>query len=125
MRYSLIFVLILGLFIGCQQNEGKAPSDMVVTAEFIPNPAKVGPQTVDLKFTDSEGKPLEVSLIGVEGNMSHPGMVPSIGKFQEKAVGEFQVTLDLTMPGDWILFLKMKQKAGEVISKELEFRVVE
>jgi hypothetical protein len=78
------------------------PSDAVVfEARFHPQPPRVGALEVRLTLRDSSGNALDGASLSLEGNMSHPGMVPVLGQAVGLGSGAYADTLELTMAGDW------------------------
>ena len=57
--------------------------------------------TITLNVTDVSGKPVTGARISLEGNMSHPGMVPVFADAKETAPGSYVSTMELSMAGDW------------------------
>ena len=57
--------------------------------------------TITVYVTDALRKPVTGARISLEGNMSHPGMVPVFADAKETAPGSYVSTMELSMAGDW------------------------
>jgi len=88
-------------------------------------PPKVGAIQINIQITNPNSKLLSESPIEMEGNMSHPGMVPVRGNAPLISESRYQGNLVTTMAGDWIIFLKIKLKNGEIIEKNFPLRIHE
>lgn len=62
--------------------------------------------------------------VSVEGNMSHPGMVPVFGTAVEVRPGRYEAPLTLTMGGDWVLTVKATLADGRRLSHEVKLPAV-
>jgi len=120
MRKLILIFIGLGL-LACTPKDkpATAQKDVMVEWTVAPKPAKIGPLQLTLQVKDKEGKPVKATLVNVEGNMTHPGMVPLHAKAQEVKVGEYAAILTLNMAGDWILVADIKLPDGAVVQKSL------
>jgi hypothetical protein len=91
---------------------------------FAPDPPVVGPLAVELALADSAGVPITGASVRVEGNMSHPGMVPSHGVVTQIGPARFRAELELTMPGDWILLVEVELPDGRCVERVLSLQGV-
>lgn len=118
---NLSLILIGFALLACTPKEKPATAQKDVTVEWTvaPKPAKIGPLQLTLQVKDKDGKPVRATLVNVEGNMTHPGMVPLHAKAQEVKIGEYAAILTLNMAGDWILMADIKLPDGSVVQKSL------
>jgi hypothetical protein len=56
--------------------------------------------------------------------MAHPGMAPIFAKGKETSSGAYRSTLDLNMPGDWVIQLHIKLPTGETVERQIEVKGV-
>lgn len=120
MKISLL-ISILIFASGCNfEKSAKPAKETEVEWSVSPKPARVGPIIVTLKIKDPSGRPLKATLINVEGNMTHPGMVPLYTKALEVKRGVYTANMNLNMPGDWKLLFDIKLSDGSVVQKSLD-----
>jgi hypothetical protein len=90
------------LLAGCQQRAG-GRQDVSFRFQVRPEPPAVGTAVVEVALTDKAGTPRTGATVHLEGNMSHPGMKPSLADAIEVQPGIYRADLELTMRGDWII----------------------
>jgi len=56
--------------------------------------------------------------------MSHPGMRPEFGEAREIAAGRYQGRLAFTMPGDWIILMRITLPGGQTLERQFEVKGV-
>ena len=104
---ALCFLAVL-LLVGCNQDNQKsnnAASDLAFDWKMNPAPPKVGVSDCTLTLRDKQGQPVKGAKVKLEGNMSHPGMQPSMAEMKEAAPGTYVAKLDFTMGGDWFVLI--------------------
>lgn len=111
-RGILLGALLLALVPACGGDAGGGASGVELAVTCTPTPPRVGPTAFALSLTDADGAPLEGAAVEVEGTMSHAGMVPEFGTASEVAPGRYEVELELTMGGDWILIVDVATADG-------------
>jgi hypothetical protein len=116
---ACFFLSILHLA-GCRQNEPPPAANVVVHLRITPSPPQVGTAEVSLSITDSNGQPVEVSDLQIEGNMNHAGMKPSFASMKETEAGKFAGPIEFTMGGDWFLLVTGKAKDGRKIESKFD-----
>ncbi len=104
----------------------RAASEPDVKLEWTirPSPPVVGPATVELVLTDPSGRPIRSTAVRVEGNMSHPGMAPSIARAEEIAPGRYRAALSLTMAGEWFLLVEAGLPDGRTLERTVRLPAV-
>jgi len=105
----------------------KPPStgDAVAIEKTIsPDPAHVGPETINLKLSDATGTPLTGAQIAVEADMSHAGMSPLFGTAKEVQTGRYQAHLEFPMAGDWVVLLHITLPGGKKLERQMDLKGV-
>jgi hypothetical protein len=103
-RMSWCVCLMVWSSLGALACAGKAPPDQLrFSSEVAPKPPRVGRVDVAVTLHDSQGKPVDGAKLALEGNMSHPGMVPVFGGLDSHGNGAYLGKLELTMAGDWVV----------------------
>jgi hypothetical protein len=80
-----------------------SPADIAIDWTFRPSPPASGPVDITLTLADAAGAPVRGARLGLEGDMTHPGMAPVFAAATEENPGRYRARLILTMGGDWIL----------------------
>jgi hypothetical protein len=63
----------------------------------------VGLAQIAVTLRDPGGRSFDGASLALEGNMSHPGMVPVLGNLRGTGDGKYAGTLMLNMAGDWFV----------------------
>lgn len=92
--------------------------------EVSPQPPRVGQMTITLRATDISKKPVTGARITLEGNMSHPGMVPVFADAREIEPGSYLSTMELSMAGDWSVVARMVLPDGRKLDYQFEIKEV-
>ena len=98
------------------------PSDQI-TAEWMldPSPPVAGGELVArVALRDNAQRPVVGAKLHLEGQMSHPGMMPVLSDLIERGNGNYEAHLKLTMAGDWVLVLTGEIPGGARITKQIE-----
>ena len=105
--------LALGLvWAGCRApraGEDLPPSDpgIRLEARVAPTPYRTGIAHFAVTLTDAKTNgPLAGARVRLEGNMTHPGMVPVEATAEEGKPGVYEAPVDLNMAGDWIFLIE-------------------
>lgn len=109
---------------GCRKTAESAPG-LVMRHEVAPQPPKVGPATITVSLSDAAGKPMAGARVKLEGNMSHPGMNPVFADAREIEAGRYQASIEFTMGGDWIVFVRGNLPDGQKLEREFEVKGVQ
>lgn len=80
--------------------------------------------TITLNVKDASGKPVTGARISLEGNMSHPGMVPVFADAREAASGRYLSTMELSMAGDWYVIAHVTLPDSRKLDHQLEIKGV-
>ena len=125
-HWLICFTLALcasAFLIGCRKTADPAPG-LVMRHEVAPQPPRVGPAKITLSLSDAAGKPITGARVNLEGNMSHPGMLPVFGAAREIEAGRYQTSIEFTMGGDWIVLVKADLPDGQKLEREFEVKGV-
>ncbi|HEU4836772.1 MAG TPA: FixH family protein [Pyrinomonadaceae bacterium] len=79
--------------------------------EVQPHPPRVGEVTITVHVTRS-GKPITGAQAKFELNMTHAGMTPVFVDAREVEPGRYRANTQLTMAGDWSLFVTVAMPDG-------------
>jgi hypothetical protein len=94
-----------------------------VSVEWKMTPASpiVGtPALGEITLRDRALRPVHGARLQVVGLMSHPGMAPVIAAVAERGEGVYQVQLQFTMGGDWILLVTGLLPDGRKFSHQID-----
>jgi hypothetical protein len=108
---------------GCRRS-ATPTEDLVVRWQITPTPAAVGPATVRLGVSDAAGRPVAGARLRIEGHMTHAGMAPVLADLREAAAGEYETSIDFSMPGDWVLVLTGTLADGRRVHREMSVDAV-
>jgi YtkA-like len=109
-------VLLFGF--GCRKPV--APhSGVAIEYGISPQPVRVGPAVLSVRLRDTAGKLVVGARVGLEGDMSHPGMAPVIGEAREVAPGQYQGSLEFAMPGDWVVLIHVTLPDGRTLERDV------
>ena len=92
--------------------------------EVSPQPPRVGQVTITLRVTDVSEKPATGARITLEGNMSHPGMVPVFAEAREVEPGSYLATMELSMAGDWYVVAHVVLPDSRKLDHQFEIKGV-
>lgn len=92
--------------------------------EVSPQPPRVGQVTITLRVWDVSKKPVTGARIRLEGNMSHPGMVPIFAQARELEPGSYVSTMELSMAGDWYVVAHVTLPDSRQLDHQFEIKDV-
>src|SRR5215207_4905622 len=101
---SVLIIIILA-FVGCQRSRQSSEADN--TALQIALQPLSAQDALVVVLTGANGAPVTDATVALEGNMSHPGMVPVVtdavaDEADGSADGHYQLPFTFNMLGDWI-----------------------
>ena len=117
-RLLVGLILVLAI-VSCSRGARELP-DVGVELAIAPEPPQLGPATVTVTLTDSGGAPISGASVELEGNMSHAGMVPVLGRAAEVAPGRYQAELEFTMAGDWFILVRAELPDGRSMERVID-----
>src|ERR1700690_1016831 len=113
-----------GLVLLMSCSKAASPPILSIEHEITPQPLRVGPATVTLRLADARARPVTGAHIGIEADMSHPGMSPVFGEAQEIDPGRYQAQLQIGMAGDWVILLHVALPGGQTVEQQIDVRGV-
>ena len=109
--------------LGCRKPDRGRP-DIAIEHHIAPSPPHVGPVSVTLQLSGPGGKAIGGAHIGLEAEMSHPGMAPQFADAHEVAAGQYEGRLNLTMAGDWVILIHGHLAGGGKLERQFEVKGV-
>jgi YtkA-like len=86
---------------------------------ITPQPVRVGPAVLTVGLRDGAGASVQGARVGLEADMSHPGMAPVLAETREVAPGKYQGSLEFAMPGDWVLLIHVTLPDGRKLERQV------
>jgi hypothetical protein len=119
-RLLLATVVCIGVSTVCARNAGRA-EDVSVEWKMTPTQPIAGtPVLGELTLRDHGRRPVRGARLQVEGHMSHPGMAPVIAAVAEREEGVYEVRLQFTMSGDWIVLVTGSLPDGRRLNRRID-----
>jgi hypothetical protein len=95
--------------------------DVSVEWTMTPTPPIVGaPALGQITLRDRARRPVRGAVLQVVGHMSHPGMAPVVAAVAEQGDGVYQVHLQFTMSGDWVLLVTGSLPDGRRLNHRID-----
>lgn len=94
--------------------------DLIFEWSLSPTRAAVGPAVLELRVLDAARRPVHGARLRVEAHMAHPGMAPVVARATERTDGVYEVDLQFTMAGDWILLVAGSLSNGEAVQYRID-----
>lgn len=121
----LLAMLLLPLLIACGSSE-EAPST-AVQITLLPGQ---NANELRVQLRDPTQAPITDAMVGLEGNMNHAGMVPVLvdpvrDDADGAADGLYQLPLQFSMLGDWIVTVTATLADGTEATKDIEVTVTD
>lgn len=120
--FSGLLLLCLGQ-ISCHRPRLQADG-IQCEVHVSPQPVRTGPVAVEIRLQSGAGEMEAGAGVGVEADMTHPGMAPVFAKASESSPGLYRARLQLTMPGDWVILLHGRLKDGTTWEREVDVKGV-
>lgn len=121
---SGLVLIVLSFLVGCNHRASTSPN-VVLTSAIAPRPVRVGRTDISLNLRDAFSNPVGGAKIQLEADMAHPGMAPLFADAKEIAPGKYEATLDIDMPGDWVVLVHGKLARGERFERQIAVNGVE
>jgi YtkA-like len=116
-----ILALVCGLVSTACGRRAVLAEDVSVEWKLTPAPPIVGtPALGEITLRDRAHRPVHGARLQVVGLMSHPGMAPVFPAVTERGDGVYQVRLQFTMGGDWILLVTGLLPDGRKFSHQID-----
>ncbi len=110
---------------GCARESRQDSSEAVqINLTTVPYPPILGQSRLVIQITDNEGLPVNDAGLDIKGDMTHAGMVPILAKTVGGGKeGFYNVPIEWTMGGDWIINVTATLPDGTAVRKNFELRV--
>jgi hypothetical protein len=108
----------------CHRVAHESDAGLSIQQQLSPQPARVGPATLDIKLSDASARPVKGAKITVEADMTHPGMSPVFAEATEQSPGSYLATLNLNMGGDWVVLTHIRLPDGKKAERQMDVRGV-
>jgi hypothetical protein len=126
-RRALLFVILSLVCVdlaGCGR-QSAVVDDVDVRLTLTPSAPEVGiPGIIRITLQDSRGRPMRGADLRVEAHMAHPGMAPVIGRAVEREADAYEVPLQFTMAGDWVLHVSGTLADGRRLDRWMDVQDV-
>lgn len=110
---------------GCRHQSASTTSNLTISYEVSPLPARVGDVTITIRMKDGgSNEPIAGARIKLEGNMSHAGMAPVFAEAKEIGPGQYRTNMKLSMAGDWYVLVHLILPDGRELEQEFEIKEV-
>lgn len=110
---------------GCRHQSASTTSNLTISYEVSPLPARVGDVTITIRMKDGgSNEPIAGARIKLEGNMSHAGMAPVFAEAKEIGPGQYRTNMKLSMAGDWYVLVHLILPDGRELDQEFEIKEV-
>jgi hypothetical protein len=121
---ALLSISLL-LLAGCRSGPVTQGADDVVIDLSLPNGSpQVGAGALEVSLTTANGAPIADATVVVRGDMTHAGMIPVMATVTPAEVlGNYDVTLEWTMAGDWIVTVTATLADGRGVTRQFPIRV--
>jgi len=123
-RWLVGLVCAVTLLIASCSRSVESTAFGTIQHEVSPDPARVGPAMVTLRFSDAAAKPITGARIGIEADMSHAGMSPRFAEATETEPGRYRAHLEFPMAGDWVILLHVALPNGKKLERQIDVRGV-
>lgn len=80
-------------------------------------PPAIGKEIVNIRVLDASKQPINNATIKVRGDMTHAGMIPVLAEAEDGDNGLYEVLLDWSMSGDWVLTVQVSLPDGTIVEK--------
>jgi hypothetical protein len=109
---ALLSIALVLLLVACRGPATATGSDLQLTLRVEPAPAQAGNAILVVTVTDGNDQPVDEAVVDVEGNMTHPGMVPVTARVEGGAGGEYRLPFTWSMGGDWVVTVTARLADG-------------
>lgn len=123
-RVLVSLVVTCVLLCGCRHQSASTTTNLTISYEVSPLPARVGDVTITIAMKDGSNEPIAGARIKLEGNMSHAGMAPVFVDAKEISPGLYRTNMNLSMAGDWYVLVHLTLSDGRELEQEFEIKEV-
>lgn len=119
----VLAVFLALVVVACSSTTTGTTNDLQLTLDVEPAVPAVGEAMLRVTVTDRDGQPVDDAVVGVEGNMIHPGMVPVMARAEQGVDGTYMVPFTWTMSGDWVISITARVPDGRQGQADFPFTV--
>lgn len=94
-----------------------------ISLSSVPFPQAVGPGTLLVALTRSDGTPVQDASVQVSATMMMPGMLPLAGRLEPIQGGQYPISMMWTMPGDWLIDVTAAAPGSENIHEQFNIYI--
>jgi len=69
--------------------------------------------------------PVSHASVGIEADMTHPGMAPLFGNVRELGQGRYEGPIEFNMGGDWVVMVQVKAADGRRFERQFLLKDVQ
>jgi hypothetical protein len=118
---SVVILALWACWLGAACLRTTQARDLTFESSLTPRRAAVGrPALLELRVLDAGGRPVLGAHLRVEAHMSHPGMAPFLATATERGNGVYDVPLQFSMAGDWIVLVTGSLSNGNRVEHRIE-----
>ncbi len=118
---SVVILALWACWLGAACLRTTQARDLTFESSLSPQRAAVGRQALlELRVLDAGGRPVLGAHLRVEARMSHPGMAPFLATATERGNGMYDVPLQFSMAGDWIVLVTGSLANGDKVEYRVE-----
>ena len=122
-RLMILTLLLLALVAGCRQEAPPPAAEANTVITFAVENSTMGEDILLIAVMDDKLDPVTVNKLKVRGDMDHAGMVPVIVEAGGSADGQFEVPIEWTMGGDWIVEIMAELANGQTVSETFNINI--
>jgi hypothetical protein len=118
---TILIILSVLFLIGCSRisqetepNQEAQSNDLKIELVEPLFPSAIGKETLNIRVFDANNQPIDNAKITVRGDMTHAGMIPIMAETENGNKGLYQLPLEWSMSGDWIVTVQVTLPDGTV-----------
>lgn len=119
----LLACMMIGATAGCRIDD--LPQDETIRISLVGPlfPPSQGAGQLTFRVTDENEAPIDTAALRVRGDMNHAGMVPIQASVEGGENGLYQVPIEWTMLGDWVLTVEAQLSDGRASARTFDIQV--
>ncbi len=120
---TFVLVILALILLACGGPGAGTRGDLQITVQADPPTPQVGGGVLAVTVTGQDGEPVDDVTLAIEGNMTHPGMVPVIAHVDGGEGGVYRVPFTWSMGGDWVITVTARAPDGRQAQADFPFTV--
>jgi hypothetical protein len=117
---SILLLALSACWLGIACHRPAQARDLTFESTLSPRPVVGRPALLELHVLDAGGRPVLGAQLRVEAQMSHPGMAPLLATATERGNGVYEVPLQFSMAGDWIVLVTGSLPNGDKVEHRVD-----